>query len=179
MNLVQNLLMICMLIEIWHIIFHYCIAPTYMKHMLAAVKLSSKITDAEKNMIECGKILIDNPPLCYALGEEYFEFLADTMKRYDALKGNNILHKIFGTCTIREIVSFLLTQLIEVIYIVILFIIMFNLPQDVAIPVMLTSIVLSFVNKKYSDQIGGLPFVDSMLCIIMYALVFYGTCKFF
>lgn len=161
MNNVVYIYLACILIEVYHIVFHgfvYSIESGILK----SFKTLDKFIKGLKYCMEAEKEWDDSPELVNGLGQFPSAMNEAALNDY-TYNSKKKLISLYGS---KYIAQFLFEQLIELLYWVLsVLIVIKDFPRGII--VFLALLVLSHMHKNYND-LKYFYLFDSLFCIVLY-----------
>ena len=162
MNNVVYIYLACILIEVYHIVFHgfvYSIESGILK----SFNTLNKFIKGLKYCTEAGKEWNDSPELVNGIGQFPSHMNEAVINDYTY----NSKMKLISLYSSKYIAQFLFEQFIELLYWVLsVLIIIKDFPRGII--VFLALLVLSHMHKNYND-LKYFYLFDSLFCIVLYA----------
>ncbi len=168
MTVAQWLLIVCILIEVYHVCCH-----DYILSISQPIREKHKWIDAYKHVTEgivtLSESISENPELNQHLS---IDLLLDMLKCIKEIGGpTRFRDNVMQTVPLKQIGIFLASQLIEMVYWVISFILACILPPFVGTPMFIFLMILSWLHQKNDKSKNPIKYwylADSFICITMY-----------
>lgn len=162
MNNVVYIYLACILIEVYHIVFHEFVY-SIESGILKSFKTLDKFTKGLKYCLEAGKEWDDSPELVNGLGQFPSSMNKIVINDY----AYNSKRKLISLYDSKYIAQFLFEQFVELLYWVLsVLIVIKDFPRGII--VFLALLVLSHMHKNYND-LKYFYLFDSLFCIVLYA----------
>ena len=162
MNNVVYIYLACILIEVYHIVFHEFVY-SIESGILKSFKTLDKFVKGLKYFAEAGKEWNDSSELVNGLGQFPNPMSEAVINDYTY----NSKRKLISLYSSKYIAQFLFEQFIELLYWVLsVLIVIKDFPRGII--VFLALLVLSHMHKNYND-LKYFYLFDSLFCIVLYA----------
>ena len=162
MNSVIYIYIICIIIEIYHIVFHRFV-NSVESGIIKSFQTLDKFHKGMKMFAEAGKGWGNDSTLKNVLGE------CPTLMNEDVVKDyiQQSKRKLVSSYDSKYIIKFAFEQLIELIYWTLSIVIIFkDFPRGIIVFVAL--LILSHMHKNVSNSFKYFYLFDSLFCIVMY-----------
>lgn len=174
MQLFNNLLLIAMMIEVWHIVYYSYFKQYYFDRSFQVVTWAQDFKKMYESLMKYSNHYANNEELQNALPE----LCTPMLGMVDAFQqGGGVSHitsKILQVVPMRDLVLFLIQQGIEVVYWIMTFVFIFITPNYGGILLFAVIFLLSKFQKYFNkDNRPALHITDSLICICMYAMFGY------
>lgn len=180
MDYVKILAIICICIEIWHIIgynFFYKVVFRVNKVMEWAKHYKSFM----ESFVEFADDFVESKELQEVFDVDDVMYFLQSVRFTRKSVRDDTRHKITGLCTIKELKFSLISDIIETIYWVLIIIICANVPWDAGICIIIVSIFLSKLQtymQKHSDSIDektrkAVYMLDCLTFIAIFAVILF------
>ena len=169
--MINSILMLCILIECWHIFFFGVFATDKFKRPHKIVGWACSFSNMRKYFIEFAEKYVDddNKELREALkgDERCISNILNELKNMD----KSPTTKILCLMTKKEFYSYVMTITVEIIYWIFVLILLFALPPIGSVSIIFIMIlpVLQRLFNKNNDV--ALHIFDSLLCIAIYIMI--------
>ena len=172
MNIVPYLAIICIGIEIWHLVYYTLLYEKYFKYQFIVASWAENYEKFYENFINFCNDYVNNQELRERL--EISKTLVEISNiAYDLGTVTSSKRNILRLCTSKQWCLFLLQQLIEVTYWIITISFIFLIPNGAGLLLFISLSIFSklqkIVIKKGSNYIYHI--IDSFSCIIIFAFV--------
>jgi len=176
MNIVSFLAILCICIELWHIIYANWLYEKYFKYPESVAKWAESYGKLHKYFIEFSDYYTNNLELQYQLGADFTKAMLSVIDILQQVGGERSgRHKILDLCSMKKMFLFLLQQFIEILYWIIIFVLAFVMPHGVGVAVFVILWVISDIQKRFNQERKLLWLnVDSVLCILLFVAIICG-----
>ena len=174
MQLLNNLLLIAMMIEVWHIVYYSYFKQYYFDHSSKVVIWAQDCRKMYESLMKYSNHYANNEELQNVTPELCTPILnmVDTFHQSGGI--SNMTNKILRIVPMRDLLLFLIQQGIEAIYWIMTFVFIFIIPNYGGILLFAVIFLLSKFQKYFNkDNRPALHITDSLICICMYAMFGY------
>lgn len=173
MNKIDYITQICMLYEIWHILYRLCLYNKYFKKIENVVKWADVQQKFNKYFVEFLTYFTDNIELRKKLGEDFSLSLVVISQTLRKLPGpTEQARKLLGIIPGPTAFLYLLIQGTEIAYLVTIIILASLIPQPYSIIMLIAFIAISVAQKCLNKKKESIWYtLDALLCIIIFAII--------
>lgn len=173
MNTVAVLSIICICMELWHLVYNNWLYEKYFKRPETVIKWAESYGKLHKYFIEFSDYYINNLDLQHELGENFSKPMLGIIDILQQVGGETSgRHKILNMCTMKKLSLFILQQFIELIYWIVLFIMMVVMPHGAGIAVFVIMWVLGDLQKRFNQDRKLLWLnLDAVFCIVFFVVI--------
>lgn len=174
MRLLDNLLFMAIIIEVWHIVYYSYFKQYYFDRVIKIVnwaqnyrKMYDSLMKYSDDYANNKELQVTMPELCNPMLE-----MIDAFHQGGGI--SNITNKILKLTSMNSLGIFLLQQAIEVVYWGICFAFIFVIPNNGGVLLFAVVFLLSELEKHFNKQsCPAIHITDSLICICMYMLFGY------
>ena len=171
MEAIQKIAMICIFIEVWHIIYYSFLYKKYFERTEKLILCVQTWDKLSKNYKEFCEYCTSNSGILEALGlESDMDALIYNETERDVIK-----YRILKSCSMRGMALFLIQQFIELLYYLFIILLALCLPGINGLVLFIVLMVLSSLEKHYNKDKNAIFLnIDSLLCIGLFMLVIFS-----
>lgn len=173
MSTITLLATIGIFIEVWHLVYFNFLYERYFKRPESVIKWAESYGKLHKNFIEFSDYYLENLDLQYAIGIHFNEVLLGIVKMLQEVGGESTgRHKILKICSIKQLMLFLLQQLIEIVYWFVLLLFIVFMPGIHGVCLFIVLWLIGELQKHYNKDKKLLWInVDSVFCVLIFTVM--------
>lgn len=178
MSTISFLAIICVCIELWHLLYFNYLYEKYFKRPESVTKWAESYSKLYKSFIEFSDYYINNLDLQYQLGLHLNEPMLSVIDILQQVGSETTgRRKILSLCTMKQMGLFLLQQFIEIAYWCILFALMFIMPYCLGIVIFVVMEVICWLQKRFNKNRNFMWInADTTFCIMLFVTI---ACTFY
>lgn len=178
MRFISIIAIICIFIELWHIVYYTFLYEKYFKPAENVITWSQSYDKLHKHFMNFADYYVNNEELHEALGTEHYKVIKRILDLLGSIGGpTDGKHKILSLRPMKELVLFLFQQSIEIIYLLLILNLAVIMPGISGCILLIILLSLSTFQKHYNKDKNCVYLnIDSLFCIIMFAMI---ACRFF
>lgn len=179
-NTIRTLLVICICIELWHIVYYIFLYDKYFRRIENIINCAKSFDDLHNSVmrfVECYLYSIDVQD---KLGFDFSHSLR-TILHFLRHTGDRISKRqeILQLCSLKQMFSFLFQQTVEVLYLIVSYIVILSITLTVSYHIGIILFIILIIVKKLKRCVNNNAFlltIISVFCISIFSLI---VCKFF
>jgi hypothetical protein len=173
MNKIDYLTQICMLFELWHIVYRSFLYDKFFKKTEDIVKWADSQHKFNKYFVEFLTYFTNNMELRKKLGEDFGLSLVVISQTLRKLPGpTEQSRKLLGIVPGPTAFLYLLIQGAELAYLVILIMLASLIPQPYNIIMLVAFIAITLAQKHLNKKRESIWYnLDALLCIVIFAII--------
>lgn len=173
MNAISLLANMCISIELWHLVYWNFLYEKYFKRPETIMKWAESYKKFNQYFMEFADYYAKNLDLQYALGLHFNQPLFSIIDILQQIGGERTgLHKILNICPIKYLILFLLHQVTDIVYWILLVALAIIMPAKTGL-ILLGIIWLLGKLQMYLNKNRRILWINlsSLLCIYIFVLV--------
>ena len=174
MQLLNNLLLIAMMIEVWHIVYYSYFKQYYFDRSFQVITWAQDYKKMYESLMKYSGHYANNEELQNIMPELCTPML-DMINAFHQEGGaSRITSKILRIVPMKDLFLFLLQQCIEILYWIMCIAFIFIITNHGGVLIFAVIFLLSKFQKHFNkDNRPALHITDSLICICMYAMFGY------